>query len=278
CATASSASDLPVETAANAARPSRILVAEDNRINQIIVSECLRAQGYMVDIVPDGKQAVDAVRNGAYDLILMDCQMPEMDGFEATREIRRLEADGNAKRRMIPVVALTANAIKGDRERCLEAGMNDYVTKPINQQALMTAIARQLRSRENHDQSPRQHAKSEDHPLAPFDVSVLVERCMGNLDSAAQVLDEFERQVKDDLQKIEQGLARFDAHDVAAVAHALKGAAGMLSAEQLTDNASKLEQLGQEQNLSEATQLLESLHEQVQRCLAYLPEARKQIT
>ncbi len=107
-----------------------VLVAEDNRINQLYVVELLRFFGCTCDVVDNGEAALDAAGRRHYDLILMDCQMPEMDGFAATREIRSREADGQLAGRR-PIVALTANSFKEDRERCLEAGMDEYVTKPV---------------------------------------------------------------------------------------------------------------------------------------------------
>ena len=114
------------------AKPSighRLLVAEDNEINQMVIGELLRRLGYGFDLVDNGLKAVEAVARGGYDLVLMDCQMPELDGFEAASAIRAAEAAAGGPR--VPVIALTANAIKGDRERCLAAGMDDYLSKPI---------------------------------------------------------------------------------------------------------------------------------------------------
>lgn len=105
----------------------RILLAEDNHINQMIAVKQLEKLGCYCDTVGNGKEAIEALRNISYDLVLMDCQMPEMDGYEATRQIRAMNEEFSE----IPIVAMTANAMKGDREKCLEAGMNDYVTKPI---------------------------------------------------------------------------------------------------------------------------------------------------
>ncbi|MEX2188368.1 MAG: PAS domain-containing protein [Pirellulales bacterium] len=116
-----------------------VLVAEDNRINQLYIGELLKHLGCTCDIVANGEEALYAVERQRYDLVLMDCRMPEMDGFAATREIRQREACGQLVS-PIAIVALTANALKGDRERCLEAGMDDYLSKPIEAHILRTTL------------------------------------------------------------------------------------------------------------------------------------------
>ena len=121
----------------------QILVAEDNEVNQIVVREVLTKFGHRCTIVPDGKHAVEAAQLQRYDILLMDCQMPVMDGFEATGIIRRQEA-GDRSRPRLPIVALTANAMKGDRERCLLAGMDGYASKPINPKELLRTIRQVL--------------------------------------------------------------------------------------------------------------------------------------
>jgi signal transduction histidine kinase/DNA-binding response OmpR family regulator len=135
---------LPVATPAAAtsaapARPLRILVAEDNAVNQRLAARMLEKAGHRVDLVRNGGEAVEAIGRAAYDLVLMDCLMPEMDGFEATRAIRAGELGTD---RHLPIVALTANAMQGDRERCYEAGMDDYLAKPFTKQALITVLER----------------------------------------------------------------------------------------------------------------------------------------
>jgi len=116
-----------------------ILVAEDNRINQLFISELLKHLGCTYVLAKNGEEALAALDSVHYDLILMDCQMPEMDGFAATREIRKREAEGTFRGR-IPIVALTANALIGDRERCLDAGMDEYLTKPVQSAHLLQVL------------------------------------------------------------------------------------------------------------------------------------------
>jgi CheY-like chemotaxis protein len=119
--------------------PLRVLVAEDNRVNQLVIVRLLEKVGHRVDVAANGQETLAALKLVSYDLVLMDCQMPEMDGFEATRAIRDAE---RATGGHIPIVALTANALEGDRERCLAAGMDDYLPKPITPRALTAALAR----------------------------------------------------------------------------------------------------------------------------------------
>ena len=127
-----------------AARPLNILLAEDNAVNQLVARRLLEKQGHSVTLVADGRRAVESSENTAFDLILMDVQMPEMDGFEATAAIRTREKDTGAH---IPIVAMTARAVSGDREKCITTGMDDYVSKPINLADLSAAIGRAMNSR-----------------------------------------------------------------------------------------------------------------------------------
>jgi two-component system, sensor histidine kinase len=129
----SAAAGLIASRSAGAAPRARILVAEDNRTNQIVVLAQLRKLGYTAKVVGDGAQAVAAVQAGVYDLVLMDCEMPVMDGFEATRRIRESGIT-------VPIIALTANAMAGDRDTCLGAGMNDFVSKPVEMERLVRAL------------------------------------------------------------------------------------------------------------------------------------------
>ena len=126
-----------------------VLVAEDNRLNQKVVSSFLQKAGHAVVVVADGRAAITAWQDGDFDLVLMDMQMPEMDGLEATRHIRQLEAEGD--RSPIPIIALTANAMKDDRDACLAAGMDDHLAKPIRAQDLYTTLARHANGQNKTD-------------------------------------------------------------------------------------------------------------------------------
>jgi CheY-like chemotaxis protein len=117
----------------------RILVVEDNRVNQRVALRLLKKRGLSADLAVNGREAIARLAEQSYDLILMDCQMPEMDGFEATRRIRLGEEGGDSR---VPIIAMTANAVEGDRERCLAAGMDDYISKPVQIDVLGQALER----------------------------------------------------------------------------------------------------------------------------------------
>jgi CheY-like chemotaxis protein len=124
-------------------RGARILVAEDNPVNQVIAVKLLEKLGMRADAVASGKEALQAIQRVPYDLVLMDCQMPEMDGYEATLAIRSLLGE---PLNLIPIVAMTANAMKGDEEKCLAAGMNDYIPKPVSAERLARALEKWLKA------------------------------------------------------------------------------------------------------------------------------------
>jgi CheY-like chemotaxis protein len=137
-------------------------VAEDNLVNQEVVKAMLQSLGCQVDLVDTGQQAVAAVSEVSYDLVFMDCQMPEMDGYEATRAIRSLE-DQDKVRARLPILALTAHAMEGDRERCLAVGMDDYLAKPVTKEDLQNALEKWL-APESSGQELRPEEASELRP------------------------------------------------------------------------------------------------------------------
>ena len=134
-----------------AAQRARILLAEDNAVNQEVALAILTHAGFQVDIAANGIEAISALQNTRYDVVLMDCQMPELDGYSATRRIR--EHDSGVLWPQVPIIAMTAHAMKGDREHCLEAGMDDYIAKPVEAKALVSAVERWLGTAETAERN-----------------------------------------------------------------------------------------------------------------------------
>jgi signal transduction histidine kinase/DNA-binding response OmpR family regulator/HPt (histidine-containing phosphotransfer) domain-containing protein/HAMP domain-containing protein len=239
-----------------------VLLAEDNDINQEVASEILAALGYDCKRVRNGREALATVKNGLGDLVLMDCQMPEMDGYEATRLIRQWEqqeAPNGRRGRRLPVVALTAHAMKGDRARCLEAGMDDYLTKPLEIEELAKTLTRWL---------PRPEALASPGngtPVQTFgtiawkegiDYQGLLRRCMGNPDLAGRLIQKFLSQATADIVEIDAAVSEQDAKRLRQVAHRLKGTAANLSAEAVRECAARLELLAHDGNLGQAAELV----------------------
>lgn len=230
----------------------RALVAEDNSVNQMVISELLKAVGMRVKIVGNGAQAVAEVCGTEYDIVLMDCSMPEMDGFEATRWIREQERfDHNGHR--IPIIALTANAIRGDRERCIDAGMDDYLTKPINARRLYTTLSvwAQKVAHKRQDTNPAtkdaEHSVSASLPIRPSPRSVIdydaaLERCAGSQEVLVMVLDEFARSTERVEQELDALVKSMSFDDLARLSHSLKGSSANIGASELASKASTLEE------------------------------------
>jgi two-component system, sensor histidine kinase and response regulator len=229
---------------------ARILVAEDNFTNQEFVLSLLRKFSYRAEVVGNGAEAVDAIRNKAYDLVLMDCQMPIMDGYEAVRQIRKLsEAVSNPQ---LPIIALTAHALDGEREKCLRAGMNDYLSKPIQPQLLSAMLARWLPAggstaatacvAKTIPAKPPQIPQTDPRTRVAFNEEVMLNRLLGDRQMARTILRGF---VGDMPKRIEQLKMRIEANDALAaqqLAHAIKGASATIAAEALSARAAEIEE------------------------------------
>jgi ammonium transporter, Amt family len=246
----------------------RVLVAEDNEVNQFVIKELLERQGIEVEVVGSGEHAVDMIERRSFDLVLMDCQMPNMDGFEATRAIRRHEA--KQQRKATPIVALTASAVRGDRERCLDAGMNDYITKPIDQHRLKEILDRYLRAVDTkRDVSSAVTVSATDHGVVidPIDIAGLLRRCSGDQDFACRLLTKFVDRLGRELDRLSTGVTNHDMEDLASLGHSLLGSASTVTAHPLAQAASQLEagaRLKQHAVVSEAADLLRSEIERLQ--------------
>jgi signal transduction histidine kinase/DNA-binding response OmpR family regulator len=291
---------LPDANHSPVARDMRILLAEDHEVNQLVFTDLLANAGYSCDVVSDGCKAVEAAASGQYDLVLMDCQMPEMDGFEATGAIRAQERDeavAGRPARHLPIVALTANAVSGDRQRCLDAGMDAYCTKPVDGRKLIETIETLLKQTlvpKSKIQNPKSESarlgaesgrgrpgsaqKVEDREDAdPLDMESLLRRCSGKSTLARRVLEKLSGQATDALVQLQDCLAQQDAEQIARVSHGLKGAAGMASAEALQQAAGRLEQLGRDRDLAQADECLSQLQEQVHRCNDFVAQAMQRL-
>ncbi len=178
----------------------RILVAEDNPTNQQVALAVLRRLGYKPDVVNNGEEAIKALAGIAYDLVLMDCQMPVMDGYEATRIIR--DRFPRAGSRHLPIIAMTANAMKGDREECLDAGMDDYISKPISPKALAEIVERWGM---NNASAPAQTAAVQPADLSIFDPASFVERMVGDRELAKTILAEYPERITGSNQRADRG-------------------------------------------------------------------------
>ncbi|MFC1848919.1 response regulator [candidate division CSSED10-310 bacterium] len=225
-------------------RGSRILLVEDNSINRQVASEILESVGIVVEEAINGDAAVAAVESSTYDAVLMDVQMPVMDGNQATRIIRE-----NPKNRELPIIAMTAHAMKGDREKCLEAGMNDYVTKPIDSKQLISVLARWLKADcgardftstelERNDQSPDIFPAD---TLPGIDLVSALQRLGGNKKLLRKLLHEFSRDYSGMAEKIQEALDRADHQAARVMIHNLKGVSGNISALKLYETLVKLE-------------------------------------
>jgi CheY-like chemotaxis protein len=215
-----------------------VLVAEDNPVNMRVAMLMLSRLGYRADGVANGIEAVDAVNGLPYDAVLMDCQMPEMDGFEATAAIRRL---GGA-RRDIPIIAMTANAMAGDRERCLAAGMDDYVAKPVIEKELEAVLLRWIAPPRERTARP---AGSQPPSEPAVDVKALEElRHLGGDDGddmSGELIALYLRDAPALLAAMRAAAAAGDAPALRQAAHGLKSSSGYLGARCLSQMCAELE-------------------------------------
>ena len=255
--------------------PGRVLLAEDNVVNQQVASAMLDHLGFTVDVVPDGAAAVKAVTQASYDAVLMDCQMPILDGYQATREIRRVQ--GVAAH--VPIIAVTASAMSSDQQRCLAAGMDDYLPKPLSLNALGAVLARWAPEKpdpEGVDNESDQASAAGPPPVqsaAPsrssIDAEVLSRLMRLGEASGEDLLDQlkslFLTEADNRIKAVHEALAADDASGVVLPAHTLGGASANLGAGILADLCATLEADGEAGDLVGCATLLKSVEAEVER-------------
>jgi signal transduction histidine kinase/DNA-binding response OmpR family regulator/HPt (histidine-containing phosphotransfer) domain-containing protein len=234
----------------------RILLVEDNAVNREVAAGMLQAEGHVVRAVAGGRAALDALAAEPFDAVLMDLQMPEIDGFETTAAIRAAEA---GRGRHMPVIALTARAMAGDREECLRRGMDDFVAKPIDPRDLQQVLGR-LRPLAAGPLNPNQRSCADlPDPTAIFDEASFVARCGGRRGLALQVARIFLSECPRHLDRLRAALSAGDSAALQAVAHTLKGAVGNLSGAAAHVAAKRLEELARNGRLADSSAALSDL-------------------
>lgn len=252
------------EPAAPAERSSRrlaVLVAEDNKFNQQVIQRMLERRGHTARVVPNGSETLAALEQSAFDLLLLDVNMPEMDGFEVIRTIREREkTSGNHLR----VIALTALSGKRDRERCVEAGMDDFLAKPVRAAEVYAVLERVIAVHP----IAQPHAPAGNSAL--IDPAIVLSGCAGDAALLADMIQLFEEEAPGLLARVEAAVRSRDAEQLRTAAHSLRGLVSSFSTS-AAKAAQALEQLGSEGRAGEAAERYQVLNQAVQELRTILP-------
>ena len=265
------ASEQSVDQSARETEPLNILLAEDGKVNGLVATRLLESRGHRVTLVATGNGVLNAFRKGGFDVILMDVQMPEMDGFEATQRIREIEKQG-VKKGPIPIVAMTANAMSGDREKCLAMGMDDYLSKPVRSgdlfRILDTIVERTLAAEENPGHQPvgipGSAAGTERGVREIFDAELFLKQNAAD-GLAAELIRLFEEECIEQMARIEAVGMGGDAGILHREAHALKGTLANYCAEQVLARVTEIDQQAREGHLAAALQAVPALRDAFDR-------------
>jgi signal transduction histidine kinase/CheY-like chemotaxis protein/HPt (histidine-containing phosphotransfer) domain-containing protein len=255
-------------------RPLRILLAEDNPVNQMTATTMLEKLGHAVVVANNGREAIDKINEQKFDVVFMDVQMPEVDGVTATGELRKRE---QATGRHIPIVAMTAHAMKGDKEKCLEAGMDDYVSKPIRRKDLADVLARiveRFLTEAPADGEPAAASATDANEGGRMilDEAALLEECDNDKALLRRMVEIFDRDAGERLPRLREAIRAGTAEAVKQDAHALKGGIGTFYAKAAYDTAYALEKMGADGNLSNARATLQTLEGELQSLRQRLDE------
>jgi len=234
---------------------THILVVDDNSINQMVAEGILSKQGFQIHTADDGKVALEKLAKNKYSLILMDCQMPVMDGFETTRAIREMaSANSNYS---LPIIAMTANAIRGDREECLSAGMDDYISKPLSPQDLIDMVYKWLKKNPADDMMNPEL----DNPI--FDHLALRKRILDDEEMLIAILDSFKNNIGETEKNLEQSILHQNFQDIQLHAHSIKGAAANVSAISTHKIAEALEMAAKDEDSEKVSEYFTALQKEI---------------
>jgi len=275
--------------------PLQILLTDDNAINQKVALRLLQQLGYKADTANNGLEALRALEQKPYDVVLMDVQMPELDGLEATRRIRQRQSDPAAHphfKQSVIIVAMTANAMQGDREKCLAAGMDDYLPKPVRPEALQAMLelhGKSLSKPATPSASPLENppapptdsaqpiltllpAPAAPSPVVdpPVDIERLNDFAGGNIENFNELVALYLKQTTEQLEQIRAAVSEKDAERTSRVAHSCAGASATCGMVAIVPLLRKIEMLGQENQLSLAAEVLPSVDLEFERLKRYL--------
>jgi CheY-like chemotaxis protein/HPt (histidine-containing phosphotransfer) domain-containing protein len=215
---------------------ARILVVEDNTTNQFVAQRLLKGFGIQADITANGEEAIKALETLSYDLVFMDCQMPVLDGYDATKRIR--DTHSNVLDRNIPIIAMTANVLPGSKEKCLRAGMNDFIPKPVKSDKVLQVLQQWLPISDNTGEG-----------AVIFDEAAMRQRLMNNEDLIRKVIETFSHDMELQITLLKTAIIDKDFLLVAAQAHKIKGAAANVSGISLNALASIIEDASKAEDL-----------------------------
>jgi len=232
---------------------ARVLVVEDDPTNRKVILRMLAQMGCQADVAVHGKAALESIEQVAYDLVLMDCQMPELDGYQTTRAIRRREGAGAR----LPIVALTAHALQGDRKKCLDAGMDDYISKPMGRKDLKAALLRWLPGVAEQQTPPPD--------LDLETIAWLHELADGDASFFRKLKRTFNREANENLALLRQAAGAGDSDSLWRVAHTLRGQSDAIGARAMVTMSARLESLGKSGELAGVAALIEALENEFHR-------------
>jgi signal transduction histidine kinase/CheY-like chemotaxis protein len=256
----------------------RILVAEDNAVNQKLIERLLDKLGYQAEVTSNGVEALATLASAPYAAVLMDCQMPEMDGYEATRTIRQREATAILPTHL-PIIAMTANAMRGDREKCLAAGMDDYISKPVKSGELKTILTRWTAPQRLAAQElDNEQTQSPPEVRPVFDEVAALDLVEGDRALLVELVEMFSQEWPTILASLETAVVSNDAQAVYFAAHTLKGQVGHFGAGATFEVARELEVLGRQGELDRAPAVLDTLTRELDRLRAALAGFKSGVT